>query len=110
MHKKLCGVPQTIILENLALLSELGAKVTLRCPIVEGENELPEHIIGIGETAGRYSCIGEVQLEPYHRLGVSKSEKLGESAAYDGKAPDRARLEAYCEEISKISDKPCTIS
>lgn len=110
MHKKLCGVPQTLILDNLAMLCELGAKVTLRCPIVEGENEFPEHIRGIGETAGKYSCIGEVQLEPYHRLGVSKSEKLGQTAAYDGKAPDRAKLEAYCKEITEISGKPCTIS
>ncbi|MBE6707934.1 MAG: glycyl-radical enzyme activating protein [Ruminococcaceae bacterium] len=110
MHKKLCGVPQTIILENLALLCELGARVTLRCPIVEGENEFPEHIRGIGEVAGKYSCIGEVHLEPYHRLGVSKSEKLGENAAYDGKAPDRVRLESYCEEITRISGKACRIS
>lgn len=110
MHKKLCGVPQTVILENLALLCELGARVTLRCPIVEGENEFPEHIKGIGEVAGKYSCIGEVHLEPYHRLGVSKSEKLGENAAYDGKAPDRARLESYCEEITRISGKACRIS
>ena len=110
MHKKLCGVPQTVILEILALLCELGARVTLRCPIVEGENEFPEHIKGIGEVAGKYSCIGEVHLEPYHRLGVSKSEKLGENAAYDGKAPDRARLESYCEEITRISGKACRIS
>ena len=110
MHKKLCGVPQTVILENLALLCELGARVTLRCPIVEDENEFPDHIRGIGETAGKYSCIKEVHLEPYHRLGVSKSEKLGETSAYDGKAPERSRLEAYCREITRISGKECRIS
>jgi len=110
MHKKLCGTPQTLILENLALLDSLGARVTLRCPIVEGENEFPEHIVGIAKTAGKYSCIIEVQLEPYHRLGVSKSEKLGQTAAYDGKAPDRTRLESYCEEITNISGKKCSIS
>ena len=110
MHKRLCGVPQTVILENLAILDSLGAKVTLRCPIVPGMNDVPDHISGIAAVAEKYSCIGEVQLEPYHRMGVSKSEKLGESAAYDGKAPDRARLEAYCEEIGRISGKTCTIS
>ncbi len=110
MHKKLCGVTQSLILDNLALLCELDAKVTLRCPIVEGANEFPEHIKGIGEVAGKYTCIKEVHLEPYHRLGVSKSEKLGEVAAYDGKAPERTRLEAYCEEITRISGKGCRIS
>lgn len=110
MHKKLCGVTQTVILSNLAKLDSLGGKVTLRCPIVPGKNELREHIIGIAETAGKYSCIKEVHLEPYHRLGVSKSEKLGQDAEYDGKAPARERLEAYCEEISRISGKKCRIS
>lgn len=110
MHKRLCGVPQTVILNNLARLDELGARVTLRCPIVTGENETPEHIAGIAAVAGKYSCITEVHLEPYHRLGVSKSEKLGQTAEYDGKAPERARLEAYCEEISKVSGKNCRIS
>ncbi len=110
MHKRLCGVPQTVILNNLAKLDEVGARVTLRCPIVEGKNEIPEHIAGIAEIAGKYSCIKEVHLEPYHRLGVSKAEKLGQVAEYDGKAPERVRLEAYCEEISRISGKNCRIS
>ena len=110
MHKKLCGLPQTIILENLAILDELGARVTLRCPIVPGENDVPGHIAGIAEIAGKYPCITEVHLEPYHRLGVSKSEKLGQIAEYDGKAPERAKLEAYCEEITKSSGKSCRIS
>lgn len=110
MHKKLCGSGQSVILENLGLLSELSANVTLRCPIVPNANETPEHIEGIGRVAGMYSCIKEVQLEPYHRLGVSKSEKLGQNAAYDGKAPDRERLEAYCKEIAASSGKGCRIS
>ena len=110
MHKRLCGVTQKIILENLALLCELDARVTLRCPIVPGENETPEHITGIAEVAGKYSCIKEVHLEPYHRLGVSKSEKLGQTAAYDGKAPDRAELEEYCRVITEATGKHCRIS
>lgn len=110
MHKRLCGVPQGLILENLGLLCELGARVTLRCPIVPGENETAEHITGIAEVAGKYSCIKEVHLEPYHRLGVSKSEKLGQTATYDGKAPDRTRLEEYCRTITEISGKSCRIS
>lgn len=110
MHKKLCGVPQTVILGSLAKLDELSARVTLRCPIIPDANETPEHIAGIGKIAAEHSCVKEVHLEPYHRMGVSKSEKLGESAVYDGKAPDRSRLEAYCREISLASGKVCRIS
>ncbi len=110
MHKRLCGVPQAVILENLSRLCEFGAAVTLRCPIVPGENEIPEHIDGIASAARNYSCVKEVHLEPYHRLGVSKAEKLGQTAAYDGKAPDRDRLEEYCDRIAELSGKPCRIS
>ena len=110
MHKKLCGVSQTIILENLAMLDGLSANVTLRCPIVAGENDTAEHIAGIGNIAGRFLCIKEVQLEPYHRLGISKSEKLGERVSYDGVPPERVKLEVYCEEIESASGKRCTIS
>ncbi len=110
MHKRLCGVPQTVILNSLAILDELGANVTLRCPIVEGENEFPEHIEGIASVAAKYSCIKEIHLEPYHRMGISKSEKLGQSAEYDGKAPARMRLEEYCRQIGSVSGKNCRIS
>ena len=110
MHKRLCGVSQKLILENLALLNELDARVTLRCPIVPGENDIPVHIAGIAYVAKKYSSIKEIHLEPYHRLGVSKSEKLGQIAAYDGKAPDRAVLEEYCRAITEASGKFCRIS
>jgi len=110
MHKRLCGVPQTLILENLTLLDGLGADVVMRCPIVVGENDTPEHIEGIARTAASHSSVREIQLEPYHRLGVSKSESLGESAEYDGRPPERAFLEECCNTISAISGKNCIIS
>ena len=110
MHKRLCGVPQTLILENISLLCGFCARVTLRCPIITGMNDIPEHIEGIAYTARDYSCIKEVHLEPYHRLGISKSEKLGKAAAYDGTPPERERLEEYCGRISELSGKPCRIS
>lgn len=110
LHQKLCGVPQTVILRNLDVLDELNARVTLRCPIIPGQNETPEHIEAIAKLAASHSGICEVHLEPYHRMGVSKSEKLGETPEYDGKAPERARLEEYCARINSVSGKNCKIS
>ncbi len=110
MHKKLVGAPQERILSNLGVLASLGRDVTLRCPIIPGCNDVPEHIEGIGKTAAEYKCVTEVQLEPYHRLGIGKSAELGETPAYDGKAPERAALEEFAAKISKVSGKPCTIN
>ena len=110
MHKEFCGVPQSPILKNLSLLDEIGANVVLRCPIITGKNDIPEHIAGIAATAKAHSSIHLIQLEPYHKLGISKSDKLGEDVLYDGAVPARAALEAYCAEISAASGKECTIS
>lgn len=110
MHKRLCGVTQQRILENLTLLCRLGAPVILRCPIVPGANDIPEHIAGIAATAKKYDCIKAVQLEPYHRLGVSKAEKLYKTEIYDTDPPPRSYMEECCEEIARVSGKNCSVS
>ena len=110
MHQELCGVTQERILSNLSLLDELGAQVVLRCPIVPGANEVPFHIEGIGRTAAIHSCIKEIQLEPYHKLGVSKAEQLGQYGTYDTNVPRRADLESYCSKIREFCGKKCSIS
>ena len=109
MHMRLCGAPQGGILENLAALCGIGARITLRCPIVPGENDTEAHIDGIGRIAGLYGQIGAVHLLPYHKLGVSKSRKLGQTAAYDGDPPGRERLAAFCKQIRDASGKNCEI-
>lgn len=109
-HKRLCGASREIILKNLRLLDELGARVTLRCPIVPEANYTDEHILGIARIAKEYGCVTEVHLEPYHDLGISKSAQLGETSYFSSKAPLRDELTEKCEEISKICNKTCIIS
>ena len=109
-HRRLCGVGLDVIIKNLSALDEMGAAVTLRCPIVPDANYTEDHILGIAETARRYGCIKEIHLEPYHDLGISKSAQLGESSVFSAKAPDRDELTEKCAEISKICNKPCIIS
>ena len=110
MHIKLCGAPQAPILDNLARLEDVHARVVLRCPMVPGANICKKHILGIAGTARQYACIYEVQLEPFHRLGIGKAEKLGIGGMYDTEPPARAELERYCCEIAHISGKSCVIS
>ena len=95
LHETLCGVPQTPILENLALLDRLGARVILRCPIIPEYNGTEVHQQGIADTANLFSCVEEIQLEPYHRLGISKSQQLGEKPGYDGAVPEKELVEAF---------------
>ncbi len=109
-HRRLCGVPQTVILKNLSLLDSLGANVTLRCPIVPGQNQTPEHIAGIARTAAEHTSVKAIHLEPFHRLGKSKAEKLGQTEAFDTEVPNRDQLLRYCEEIKAACGKECIIS
>ena len=83
-HKELCGVEQKKILENLAIINEAGVPTVLRCPIVVGLNDNREHLEGIAATAKRFDCVVEIQLEPYHRLGISKSHQLGVEPDFEG--------------------------
>ena len=110
IHKEFCGVSQKKILENLAIIDSLGVDVVLRCPIIPDLNENEDHIKGIAEIAGKFNCVVEVQLEPYHRLGISKSQQLGVATEYEGQAPDKDAMNSYCEIIAQISGKKTTIS
>jgi len=108
-HKALCGVPQTPILNNLALLDSLGARVILRCPIIPEYNGTEAHLRGIADTAGRFSCVEEIQLEPYHRLGISKSLQLGENPGYDGSVPERELVEAFAAGLREKLIRPVPV-
>lgn len=107
MHRRLCGVSQALILENLGRLDSLGAKVVLRCPIVPDCNDVPGHIRGIARTAARHACVREVQLEPYHRLGISKAAKLGVEGTFDTEPPGRPQMEDYSRQVEELSGKRC---
>ena len=109
-HRELCGVSQAYILSNLALLDELDAKVTLRCPLVKDQNLSKEHISGIAETAAVHRCIREVHLEPYHSFGIGKAHQLGQENVFRGRPPGKEELASYQDYISKNSGKKCSIS
>lgn len=76
-HKAYTGVDNSRILENLALLDRLGKTVVLRCPIIPGYNDRPDHFKGIADVANTHTHVTEVVVEPYHSLGSAKYTRLG---------------------------------
>ncbi len=74
-HKKVTGVSNKLILSNLEKLVETH-KVIVRMPLIPGINDDEDTIRGIGEFLSRLKKIGEIDLLPYHKLGVSKYERL----------------------------------
>ena len=110
-HIKHTGVSQDKILNNLNILNAQGANVILRCPIIPGVNDRDAHFEKIAETANKYSCIRSVELMPYHPLGISKSDRIGEKYVYENvDFADIGLVEEYCKTIQKRTSKSVTVS
>lgn len=77
-HIKHTGVSNRKILQNLALADKNGAKIRLRCILVNGVNTEREHYESISEIALSLSNCEGVELIPYHAFGGSKAMLIGE--------------------------------
>lgn len=81
-HQKYTGVTNELILQNLRALDDLGKKIILRCPMVPGINLNDGHIEGIITLVKNLKNVVEIDLEPYHPLGISKCEQIGKAPAF----------------------------
>ncbi len=90
VHRELTGVDPTEVLGNLRRLTDAGADVRLRCPLVPGVNDGDEHLRTIARLAEELPVRG-VDLLPYHALGRGKRR---DAPVYpEPTADDRARWE-----------------
>ncbi len=80
-HRQYTGVDNKRILENLELLCQARKRVVLRCPIIPDCNDRQEHLETIAALAQRMPNIQEIDVEPYHPLGVEKEKQLGRESA-----------------------------
>lgn len=77
-HKKYTGVSNVQILKNLTLLSQTGADINIRIPLIKDVND---DIDNIKKTAEFIKTLQKppimVNLLPYHNIAQKKYEKLG---------------------------------
>ena len=96
-----------LILKNLYALDDLGVSITLCCPIIPTVNDRADHFAGIAETANSLKNIKEIRIEPYHPLGLSKSEKLDKDYKLKHLTfPDKETVLIWAEEIKKHTQIP----
>jgi pyruvate formate lyase activating enzyme len=105
-HIAYTGVSSVPILSNLRYLSSLGKRIVLRCPIIPGYNDRPEHFRAIGTLAQELDSIERVDVEPYHPLGISKCESIGRSPTVTiATLPSAESISEWIAEVKKHTTK-----
>ena len=100
-HKKYTGVSNEIILENLKNLSSVHNNIFVRFPVIPGINDDYQNIREMGEFLSSLK-IAQVNLLPYHYIGIDKYKRLGR----DYKLADiRPSSEEKLSEVSVILRK-----
>jgi len=100
-HKKYSGVSNEIILENLKKLSSVHHNIFVRFPVIPGINDDDQNIKETGEFLSSLK-IAQVNLLPYHYIGIDKYKKLGRTYHLAATQPP---LEEKLSEISEILKK-----
>ena len=76
-HRLYTGVSNELILSNIRLLSDLGARYFIRIPLIAEVNADPENIAATARFLKSLSTPPEqVDLLPYHDIGKGKHERM----------------------------------
>jgi glycyl-radical enzyme activating protein len=78
-HQQATGVDLAPILANLRRLHGAGALIRLRLPVIPGSNDRAGHFQAVDELCGALPRIQGIDRLPYHPLGQSKAEQLGDT-------------------------------
>lgn len=76
-HERYTGVSNESILQNLYSISEIGARVRLRCILMNGINTDAAHYEKIAAIASALPTVEGVEFIPYHAYGGKKATFLG---------------------------------
>lgn len=107
LHKRLTGVDNRLIRENIQALDAAGKESVLRCPIIPSVNDQPQHFAGIADLANSLQNVRGIDVEPYHALGVSKYGRLGKpEAGRRFASPEKETVEAWISQIAAQTRVP----
>lgn len=94
LHKKYTGVSNKLILENLKRLSDIGANINLRIPLIEGINTSDDFVISVLNVIRKCNILS-INLLPYHDTGKDKYARLNRS--YNNESMKKPSDERMCE-------------
>jgi pyruvate formate lyase activating enzyme len=101
-HRSETGSDNRLILENLTALSESGADIWIRLPLIPGFNDDAANIEATGDFLGGLPRRHRVFVLPYHGIANSKRSRLDETADQPSlRSPKAEELGAVAEALAE---------
>lgn len=97
-HLALTGKGNRRILENLERIDESSHPVSLivRMPVIPGANDARENLEALGGFCKQLDKLGQVQLLPYHRLGMETYRRMSLPYTLEElKSPTKEEMETH---------------
>ena len=93
VHKRVTGVGNERILENLQRLGQGSVPLWVRVPVIPGVNDTEQNMLALRECLRDLPAVKRLDLLAYHNLGAGKHVSLGGDYAYkEIKAPPKERM------------------
>lgn len=108
-HRRLTGVGNELILENLRLILKTNTSVYIRIPLIPGYNDSPDDLKTTARLIKSLDNSLHIDLLPYHRFGTAKYEMLGLPYAAADVLPPSAEQKAAYTQIFRSFGLDCTM-
>jgi pyruvate formate lyase activating enzyme len=89
-HRRLTGVSNRTILQNLRRLSEDGAAIVLRLPVIPGINDDLDNVRALAAFAAALPHLQGIDLLPYHPTAVDKYARMNRAYGLQATRPPDA--------------------
>ena len=107
-HKRLTGVGNELIINNLQKIAGKGKIVHVRVPLIPGINDGREHIARLVDFISSLNAdsIKEIDLLPYHKIGSSKYKRFNMEYMMEGvEQPSQETMNRVSESLKSTGIK-----
>lgn len=108
-HRRITGVPNELILDNLRRIAKGNVAFRIRVPLVPGYNDSHQNMRAMFEFAGGLPNLEAVDILPYHRMGESKWGQVDQPYELHGVSPHTREQVLAIVEIARDYGVACTI-
>jgi pyruvate formate lyase activating enzyme len=102
-HRRVTGVSNRTILDNLIALSSKGHQIRIRLPIIPGITDDEDNVTAIGSFVAGLQSVPPIDLLPYHHLAAAKYERMGKAyRLQDARSPTEDSMARLADLLRKL--------